>query len=69
MKRVDQVYDLIEEMGGDVTRPGLVLDELIRFLPAATVERFISCFRTNHDLPALEAEHTGPTYQGLTVYK
>ena len=42
----DEIYKLMEEMGGEDNRaPELILDELVQYLPAERIREFVEHFR------------------------
>ena len=44
------IYELIDELGDTDEGRELVLENLIKFLPGTTIERFVESFRIDYDL-------------------
>jgi hypothetical protein len=52
----NNIYQLLEDLGGDSKAERSVLEELMQWLPCMTLEKFVDDFRRVHDMIIEEEE-------------
>ena len=45
----EQIYKLLEELGGEENAQTLVFNNLVKYLPREELDRFVKYFRQNYD--------------------